>query len=354
MRRWPAAAPTRWIGPVVAVGSSWQTDPGKGSLVDNISRRRFLTAGLGAVGAVAAGYTLIGQGWPLLAREDLIPGRPPEATLTPNAWRETPEHVAFVAIGDNGTGGRQAMAVAGQMADTYALRPYGLVCLLGDICYYGTLQDRFHEVFEEPMEPLIEAGVRFELAIGNHDGTRYPETGSVEEVDQLLALLGTPGRYYTTSHGPVDFFYLDSNEPGLFEPGPSEQLDWLDDALGASTNTWKVVCVHHPPYSSGRYGNTPGEAEKLSPIFSDHAVDLVLSGHDHDYERTVPIDGTTYVVSGGGSKCTPIRPSEITAVAASTLEFVHFTVDGDRLTGEAIRPNGSLLDRFELRARQGR
>jgi hypothetical protein len=322
--------------------------------VDKITRRRFLASGLGAVGTVAAGVILFDQAWPLLAREDLVPGKASEATLTPHAWDETPDHLVFAAIGDNGSGGRQAMAVADQMADTYALRPYGLVCLLGDICYYGSIQDRFHDVFEEPMEPLIEAGVRFELSIGNHDGGLNDSGSSSEEIDAELALLGTPSRYYTTSHGPVDFFYLDSNEPGLFGPGSSEQLDWFDDALGASTNVWKVVCIHHPPYSSGWYGSTPGEADKLSPILRRHAVDLVLSGHDHHYERTVPIDGTTYVVSGGGCKTTPVEPSEISAVAESTLEFMHFAVDGDHLTGEAIRPDGSLVDRFELTARQGR
>ena len=160
----------------------------------------------------------------------------------------------------------------------------------------------------------------------------------------------TPGRYYTSSHGPVDFFYLDSNEPDLFS---QEQLDWFDSALAASRKRWKIVCVHHPPYSSGRYGSTPGEAEKLSPLLARHAVDLVLSGHDHHYERTRPIDGTTYVVSGGGCKTTPVGPSKISAVAESTLEFLHVTVEGDRLTADAIRPNGGLVDHFELRAREG-
>jgi hypothetical protein len=322
--------------------------------VDKITRRRFLAGGLGTVGAIAVGGLLVDQAWPLLAREDLIPGRPPEATLTPNAWHDSPDHLVFAALGDNGSGGRQAMAVAAQMAETYALQPYGLVCLLGDICYYGTIEERFHDVFEEPMEPLIHAGVHFELSIGNHDGTSYSETGSVEEIDPVLELLHIPGRYYATSHGPVDFFYLDSNEPGLFDGGPSEQLDWFDSALGESENQWKVVCVHHPPYSSGWYGSTPGVADALTPIMSRHAVDLVLSGHDHHYERTHPIDGTTYVVSGGGCKTTPVTPSDLSAVAESTLEFVHFTVEGDELVGEAIRPNGSRIDRFELRARAGR
>jgi 3',5'-cyclic AMP phosphodiesterase CpdA len=204
------------------------------------------------------------------------------------------------------------------------------------------------------MSPLIDAGVRFELAIGNHDGALHHSDDSLEEIEDELALLGTPSRYYTTTNGPVDFFYLDSSAPGLFGPESSEQLDWFDDALSRSTNQWKVVCLHHPPHSSGWHGSTPGAADRLAPILSRHAVDLVLAGHDHHYERTHPIDGTTYVVSGGGCKTTPVRPSDISVVAQSTLQFMQFEVEGDRLVGEAIRPNGSLVDRFELRAREGR
>ena len=115
------------------------------------------------------------------------------------------------------------------------------------------------------------------------------------------------------------------------------------------------MCLHHPPYSSGLARLHPGGGrEALGRSSSRHAVDLVLAGHDHHYERTHPIDGTTYVVSGGGCKTTPVRPGRITAVAESTLEFMRFDVIGDRLTGEAIRPDGSLVDRFELRAREGR
>ena len=322
--------------------------------MDKLSRRRFIAAGLGTVGAVAVGATLVDQAWPLLAREDLVPGRPPRQTLTPRAWETTPGRLSFAAIGDNGSGGRQAMAVADRMATTYALQPFGLVALLGDICYYGKIRSRFDDVFIEPMSPLIDAGVRFELAIGNHDGALHHSDDSLEEIEDELALLGTPSRYYTTTNGPVDFFYLDSSAPGLFGPESSEQLDWFDDALGRSANQWKVVCLHHPPHSSGWHGSTPGAADRLSPILSRHAVDLVLAGHDHHYERTHPIEGTTYVVSGGGCKTTPVRPGDISVVAESTLEFMRFDVEGDRLTGEAIRPDGSLVDRFELRAREGR
>jgi hypothetical protein len=321
--------------------------------MSRLSRRQFIAAGLGVTGAAATGVTL-NRAWSLLAREDLIPGAAPSVQLTPNAWTTNADRLTFAAVGDTGSGGRQAVAVAERMALTYRDTPFGLVAMLGDICYYGSVKERFHDVFIRPMTPLIDADVRFELAVGNHDGGLHYSDESLEEIDAQLDRLGTPARYYVSRHGPAEFYYLDSSEPGFFEGGALTQLEWLDDQLASSTGQWKIVAMHHPVYSCGVHGPTARLTEFLEPILVRHRVDLVLAGHDHNYERTVPVSGITYVVSGGGCKTTSVDPQRFTAVAASTLEFMKFDIDGDRLVGEAIHVDGGVLDRFELRAREGR
>jgi 3',5'-cyclic AMP phosphodiesterase CpdA len=313
-----------------------------------------LAAGLGAAGAVVAGSGLGRYVWPLLSREDLVPGEAPEMNLRPGAWTSSPDLLTFAAIGDNGSGGRQAMAVAAQMAETYRRRPFELVSLLGDICYYGNLEDRFDDVFARPMKPLVDAGVSFELAIGNHDTALGHSEAGLAQIEAELRLLGTPATYYKTTHGPVDFFYLDSSVPGLFGPEARTQFEWLDDALGSAANQWKIVALHHPPYSSGRHGSTRGAKEMLEPILNRRKVDLVLAGHDHDYERTHPVEGVTYVVSGGGCKTTPVGTSSFTASAHSVLHFLLVDVHDDRLVADCVRADGKVADRFELRAREGR
>ncbi|HEX2064331.1 MAG TPA: metallophosphoesterase [Acidimicrobiales bacterium] len=319
-----------------------------------VTRRQLLAAAVGAAGAAATGAVLGKHVLPLLAVEDLIPGPAPELVLQPRTWPGGDDRVTFAAVGDTGSGGRQAMAVATQMARTYEEAPFGLVALLGDICYYGNFEDRYDHVFARPMRPLIDAGVRFELAIGNHDQDLRHSDEGLAEIEAELRLLGTPGLYYSTTHGPADFFYLDSSVPGAFGRGAPQQWEWLDDALASSSNQWKIVLLHHPPFSSGRHGSTPGGQRMLDPIMGRHHVDLVLAGHDHHYERTRPLDGTTYVVSGGGCKTTAVGRSRFTAVAESTLQFLHFDIRDDVLTARCIRPDGSVADSFVMRAREGR
>lgn len=318
-----------------------------------LSRRQMLAGGLGAVGALATGG-VVNEAWRLISREDLVPGEAVERVVEPGRWKTTASHLSFAAIGDNGSGGRQAMAVADRMAQTYEESPFGLVSLLGDICYYGSIDDRFEDVFLRPMHPLIRAGVAFELAVGNHDGGLHLTDASLHEIESTLELLGTPARYYTSSHGPADFFYLDSSTPLILGEAGAEQVAWLDDALASSARQWKIVALHHPVHSSGLHGSTPHLDEVLEPVLTRHYVDLVLAGHDHHYERTVPMDGVTHVVSGGGCKTTRVRPRRFTAAAASTLEFLHIEIDDDRLVGRSIGVDGDVIDEFVLRAREGR
>jgi hypothetical protein len=326
--------------------------PGAATM-DIVTRRQLLGAGLGAVGALGA-VGVLNEALALLWREDLVPGEAKESELLPSAWTSSADRLTFAAIGDNGSGGRHAMAVAGRMAQTYELVPFELVALLGDICYYGSIRERFDDVFIRPMSPLIDAGVEFELAVGNHDGGVHHSDESLGEIEAQLEYLGTPARYYSSTRGPAELFYLDSSSPGLFGDDSSTQLEWLDDSLASSTSQWKVVLLHHPVHSSGRHGSTPNADVVLEPILARRKVDLVLAGHDHHYERTVPMQGVTHIVSGGGCKTTRVSPRPFTAAAASALHFLHLDITGDRLVGRAIRPGGDLLDRFELRAREGR
>jgi hypothetical protein len=79
-------------------------------------------------------------------------------------------------------------------------------------------------------------------------------------------------------------------------------------------------------------------------------VKLVLAGHEHDYERTRPVDGVTYVITGGGGKGTrPVGKGSWTAFSDAVIHFVYVTVEGDVLRLHAIDATGREFDGLELR-----
>ena len=102
--------------------------------------------------------------------------------------------------------------------------------------------------------------------------------------------------YYSFDWGNVHFVGLDTELTG------PEQAAWLDADLAATDKPWKIVFGHKPPYSSGEHGSDGAFRNHFVPLIEKHGVQLVLNGHEHDYERTRPIENVTYVVTGGGGR----------------------------------------------------
>ena len=114
---------------------------------------------------------------------------------------------------------------------------------------------------------------------------------------------GPPGSWYSqriTGPGPV----LDSNR--VDDP---EQNRWLRRTLAEPqpAGTWTLAAMHHPAYSAGYHGSDLQVRDAWGPLFAQAGVRLALAGHDHDYQRSSPQQGVTYVVSGRRRGCaTPV------------------------------------------------
>jgi len=155
---------------------------------------------------------------------------------------------------------------------------------------------RFYSDFIFPYRGRFGPGGRenrFFPSLGNHD---WYTPGAGPYLDYFTL----PGneRYYDFVKGDVHFFAIDSdpNEPdGIV--ATSVQAAWLKKSLAASKSAWRVVYMHHPPFSSGRHGSTP----ELQWPYGDWGADLVLAGHDHHYENLV-IGGVTYLINGLGGR----------------------------------------------------
>ncbi|HEY9864110.1 MAG TPA: metallophosphoesterase [Candidatus Obscuribacterales bacterium] len=247
----------------------------------------------------------------------------------------------FVAIGDTGTGEKGQYEVAKAMVRYYQNYPFQVVTLLGDNIYNNGEIEKINAVFEKPYQPLLEKGVKFYACLGNHD--IRTENGNRQVTYPLFNM---QGRYYTFEYNPVQFFVLDGNNNADWE----KQIPWLEDQLKRSQTPWKIVYSHFPIYSSGLYGVNPELINRLTPLFKKYGVQLYMNGHEHNYERTKSIEGTTYLISGnGGASIRPIEPSELTENAASTLGFTAIEIYADQIFIQAIDTNNQVFDQAIIR-----
>jgi 3',5'-cyclic AMP phosphodiesterase CpdA len=260
---------------------------------------------------------------------------------TPVAGAPQGESLRFLAVADTGGGNPSQRAVGAQMAAVHQRKPVDLVILGGDNIYPNGDIAQANEKFTIPYRSLLKAGVPFHAVLGNHDIRTANGNPQV-----AYKPFGMAGRWYTLRRGPVEFFMLDTNVNADW----GRQLPWLRRALAASTAPWKVVVGHHPIVSSGHYGDDPVARARLAPLFKRHGVQLYINGHDHNYERSVPIDGTTYlVVGGGGAYLRDVTPRSSSARAISVHSFAELTASGDRLAIIAWDAEGQAIDRAVLR-----
>jgi Icc-related predicted phosphoesterase len=243
----------------------------------------------------------------------------------------------FAVAGDVGDGGNRIEATGAAAAVIAAEEPYDALLLLGDQVYPHGDPARLPATVFGPFAAVLDDGAELLAILGNHDVMDG-------HGDDQLAELGLEGRWWSRTEGDVLLVGLDSTE--LDAPG---QLEFLESTLATTDATWRIVAVHHPPYSAGYQGSSVDVREALAPILERHGVQLVLSGHDHDYQRSVPIDGVTYVVSGAGSSTRRTGDDDFTAVSWSWHHFVDIAITGDTLTLRAVGQDGTVFDEVVLR-----
>ena len=251
--------------------------------------------------------------------------------------------ITFGVIGDTGTGGAGQYAVGAAMEKVWLKTPFPLVLMLGDNLY-GEFKgaESFSRRFELPYASLLKLGVKFRAVLGNHGQ-------AANEIS--YAPFGMEGKPYYTfmeAGGLAQFFALDSD---LLQARPvdSAQVEWLASALKASTARWKIVYFHHPIYNAGR---THGPNLKLravvEPLFTHYGVSLVLSGHEHVYERFKPRHGVEYFISGSSAKVKPDsidRSDHALAFGNDTVcQFMIFEVTEGQMRFRAISAAGEVID----------
>lgn len=250
--------------------------------------------------------------------------------------------VKFAVIGDSGTGGASQMRIAEQLTTSRGGFPFEFALMLGDNMYGDEDANDFVKKFERPYKALLGAGVKFYAALGNHD----------DPTQVFYKHFNMNGeRYYSfkAPRGSVRFFALNSNY--MDKP----QLAWLEKELAASDSDWKLAFFHHPLYSSGdTHGSDEVLRDQLEPLFVKYGVDVVLTGHEHFYERIKPQQGIHYFIAGSAAK---LRRGNIEASALTAkgfdqgYAFLLMEIVGDQLYFEAITDQGKAVDSGTLTRR---
>jgi len=242
--------------------------------------------------------------------------------------------VRFAVIGDTGSGTEKQRDVGAMMAQYRAVYPFEFVLMMGDNLYGGEAPKDFEKKFSGPYKALLDNNVKFYASLGNHD----------QALQVNYANFNMNGKeYYRFKKGNVAFYALNSNYMD------KKQVEWLQSELAKDNSDWKVCFFHHPPYSSAKaHGSDPQLREVVEPISIKYGVNVVLTGHDHVYERIKPQKGIYYFVSGGGGK---LREGDVKDTSTLTeksydhdLHFMLFEVAGDQMYFQAISRTGETID----------
>ena len=244
-----------------------------------------------------------------------------------------PGSIRFAVIGDMGTGELPQYEIGMKMNSLRETSHFDFVLMLGDNIYGGSNPSDYRKKFELPYKGLLDAGVQFYGALGNHDSPN-------EKFYKPFNMNGQ--QYYTYKKGNVQFFVLDSN---YMKP---EQFSWLEKELQKSGADWKICYFHHPLYSSGSFHGASAELRGLlEPLFMKYGVQVVFAGHDHVYERTKPQNGITYFTEGAAGELRKgdLKKTDLTAAGYDQdRSFMLIEIAGDDLNFQTMSRTGTKVD----------
>lgn len=237
------------------------------------------------------------------------------------------DRTPFVALayGDNRTDDHAHELVVRAMLDA----PSDLLLHTGDFVDDSSRELQWKQFFDIEA-PLLRDRCLF-TTIGNH-----------EWLDDGRSYRGWFGPNNATARWQfVRFYFVDAQDASA----KSWLVPELEKHHGEPGVAWRVVVLHQGPWSSGPHGPNPQVTTSTIDAWRAHGVDLVLSGHDHIYERGFA-NGIRYVVTGGGGAPPYTIEDRMrgTRKAEATRHFVRLELATDRVKLAARRADGSIIE----------
>jgi hypothetical protein len=253
-------------------------------------RSNWLIIGLIVIVLIGLGWLILNLGLNVYDIDEPITARPSDCQAA----------TRFAVIGDYGHAGPAEADVAA-LINSWDVDS---IVTVGDNNYpkgkAETIDENIGQYFQAYIHPYQgdygpgDSENRFFPALGNHDWSQ----GTIQPYLDYFTLPGNE-RYYDFEEGPVHIFILDSDP---HEPDgrtrDSAQATWLKEQLAEAEAPWRLIFLHHPPYSSSL---KRGGDEEMRWPFAVWGADAVIGGHDHLYER-FQRDGIPYIVNGLGGR----------------------------------------------------
>lgn len=242
----------------------------------------------------------------------------------------------FVAYGDNRTQPTMHASVLERMS---RFKP-DFIVQTGDQVANGTDESQWDEFWQIAGKALSETA--YFPSLGNHERNGAP----------YFHYFDLPAEY-SFDYGNAHFVALDSNRP---ETEYAAQQEWLrKDLLAHQDAKWRIVFFHHTLYTCvdkpGRRVESAERVLRLEPILIEGNVQLVINGHDHDYQHHIA-HGITYLVTGGGGaplySVTPDTP--FVKMAKMAHHHCEINVNGDTIKVRAVEPDGGVIEQFKIHA----
>ena len=218
-------------------------------------------------------------------------------TFTPSIGTTPPSGSPFIVVasGDGADGGTFAASVASLSA---SLNP-NLFLYLGDVYEDGTISE-FYNWYGLGGTNFNSLYSITNPTIGNHEYTGSQAPGYFDYWNNVP-------NYYSYSTGGWHFISLNSNASRFPVDKTSAQYAWLTQDLAANSGACTIVYYHHPLFNIGPEGPSTAMSD-IWALMAQYGVSIVLNGHDHDYQRWVPLDaigqpnasGITEFIAGAG------------------------------------------------------
>jgi hypothetical protein len=191
----------------------------------------------------------------------------------------------------------------------------------------------------DPQFGKLRMSTTWQPTLGNHDYYSGDLTGYFSRFPQLKG-----NAYYSWSLGPAQFFVLDTEQR---LDGASAQQAWLAAELAKSTAQYRVVTMHRPMVSSRAGSIGRNIYGSLGPLLAKYGVQLVLAGHEHGYERSVELDGTQFITTGGGGAAAygyPGGQPDFSAIRTGRNQTLQVSFDDQLMVVRAVDDRGEAID----------